>query len=59
MIYLVVGVALLCAVFAYLVHIMVSDMGWKKTIECLVFAIGLTSIVALASVLISRGIGSL
>jgi len=46
-------------VFAYLVHIMVSDMGWKKTIEGLVFAIGLTSIVALASVLISRGICSL
>ena len=59
MIYLVAGVALLCAVFAYLVRIMVSDMGWKKTMEGLVFAIGLTSIVALASVLISRGIGSL
>ena len=59
MIYLVVGVALLCAVFAYLVRIMVSDMGWRKTLEGLCFAVGMTSTVALASVLISRGIGSL
>lgn len=59
MIYLAVGVALMCAVFAYIVRIMVSDMGWKKTMEGLGFTIGLTSIVALASVLISRGVGSL
>lgn len=59
MIYLLAGVTLLLAVFSYILFIMVSDMGWKKVIEGLAFAIGLTSAVTIASVLISRGIGSL
>lgn len=59
MVYLLVGIAILCGVFSYLGYIMVSDMGWKKALEGLCFAVGVTTVVAVASVLISRGVGSL
>lgn len=59
MAYLLLGIAILCGVFSYLGYIMVSDMGWKKALEGLCFAVGATTVVAVASVLISRGVGSL
>ena len=54
MICLSIGIALLLAVCSYMLYIMISDIGWKKTLEGLCFAVGVTSAVALASVLISR-----
>lgn len=59
MVYLLAGIVMLCGVFSYLGYLMVSDMGWKKALEGLCFAVGMTTAVAVASVLISRGVGSL
>ena len=56
--YLIAGVVIMLFVFGIMTGVMVKDMGVKQTVSAWCWTLAMTTAIALASFLISKGLTS-